>query len=192
MRRATEFDERKIDALFADLDQGSGPGAAVGIAIGGKPVYRKGFGLASMELPVVLSPSIRMRIGSTTKHFTALAYMLLCEEGKAGIDDPLGKYLPELHPITRTVTTRQLMTNTSGLRDSCDIRVHLQGKMGRRATRADLVSLYRNIEDVHAAPGSAWIYNNGGWVLLTAVIERLTGQSFEEVMLSRVFEPLGM
>ena len=192
MRRASEFDGSKIDALFADLDQGSGPGAAVGIAIGGKPVYRKGYGLASMELPVVLSPSIRMRIGSTTKHFTALAYMLLCEEGKAGIDDPLGKYLPELNPVTHTVTTRQLMTNTSGLRDTCDIRVHLQGKMGRRATRADLVSLYRDIDDVHAVPGSAWIYNNGGWVLLTAVIERLTGQPFEEAMLSRIFEPLGM
>src|SRR5437762_7756253 len=90
------FDERKIDAIFAELNQCHLPGAAVGIAIGGKPVYRKGFGLARMELPVVLSPAIRMRIGSTTKHFAAFAYLLLCEEGKAGIDDPLGKYFPEL------------------------------------------------------------------------------------------------
>jgi len=79
------FEERKIDAVFAELDQCQFPGAAVGIAIDGKPVYRKGFGLASMELPVALSPSVRMRIYSTTKHFTCLAYMLLCEEGKAGV-----------------------------------------------------------------------------------------------------------
>src|SRR3981189_341145 len=94
---AIAFDEKRIDAVFADLDQCHRPGAAVGIAIGGKPVYRRGFGLASMDLPVVLSPRIRMRLASTTKHFSALAYMLLCEEGKAKIDDPIGKYLSELH-----------------------------------------------------------------------------------------------
>src|SRR5438128_1835507 len=115
--RTASFDEKKIDAVFADLNQCHLPGAAVGIAIGGKPVYRKGFGLANMELSVVLSPSIRMRIYSTTKHFTCLAYMLLCEDGKAGIDDPIGKHLPELHPVSRNVTVRQLMGNISGLRD---------------------------------------------------------------------------
>src|SRR5256885_5489535 len=119
---SVDFDEKKIGAIFSDLDQCHLPGVAVGIAIGGKPVYRKGFGLASMELPVVLSPSTRMRIGSTSKHFTAFAYMLLCEEGKAGIDDPIGKFLPELHPVARRVTMRQLMGNTGGLRDVCDIK----------------------------------------------------------------------
>src|ERR1700720_4491723 len=103
------FDEKKVDAIFTDFDQCHLPGAAVGIAIGGRPVYRKGFGLASIELPIVLSPSIRMRIGSTTKHFTALAYMLLCEEGRADVDDPIGKFLPELHPVSHKITMRQLM-----------------------------------------------------------------------------------
>src|SRR5262249_45341936 len=91
-----DFDAGKIDRIFAGLDQCHLPGAAVGIAVDGKPIYRKGFGLASMELPIVLSPTIRMRIYSTSKHFTCLAYMLLCEEGKAAIDERLGTYLPEL------------------------------------------------------------------------------------------------
>jgi D-aminopeptidase len=108
-----EIDEKRIDAIFAVVDQCHLPGAAVGIAIDGKPVYRKGFGLANMELPFVLSPSVRMRIYSTTKHFACLAYMLLCEEGRAGIDDPIGKYLPELHPVSRNATMRQLMGHTS-------------------------------------------------------------------------------
>src|ERR1700674_4988641 len=86
---ATDFDEGKIRRIFAELDQCSLPGAAVGIAIGGKLVYRRAFGLANMELPLVLSPTTRMRIGSTTKHFACLAYLLLCEEGLAGLDDPL-------------------------------------------------------------------------------------------------------
>src|SRR5262249_41375787 len=96
VRRHINFDARKIDAIFADLDQCRLPGAAVGIAIDGVPVYRKGFGLASMELPITLSTSTRMRIGSTSKQFTCLALMLLCEAGKADIDDSIGDYLPEL------------------------------------------------------------------------------------------------
>src|ERR1700744_5006631 len=82
---AAVLDEAAIDSIFADLDQCHSPGAAVGIAIGGRPVYRKGFGLASMELPVALTPSMRLRIGSTSKHFTCLAYLLLCEQGQASI-----------------------------------------------------------------------------------------------------------
>src|SRR6266404_604031 len=121
LKAAVEFHERKIDTIFAELDVCHKPGAAVGIAIRGKPVYRKGFGLANMELPVVLSPTIRMRIGSTTKQFAALAYMLLCEEGRAGIEDPIGKYLPELHPVTHDVTLRQLLSHVGGLRDVFDI-----------------------------------------------------------------------
>jgi D-aminopeptidase len=196
-RPAVEFDAKKIDAIFAEFDQCHLPGAAVGIAIGGKPVYRKGFGLASMELPIVLSPSIRMRIGSTTKQFAAFAYMLLCEEGKAGIDDPIGKYFPELHSVTHNVTMRQLMGNIGGLRDALAIisafRGHLNAHVtGRPTSTAEVLSLYRDIDDLNAAPGTAWTYNNGGFVLLSVVIERITGQTLEHVMWERIFEPLGM
>jgi CubicO group peptidase (beta-lactamase class C family) len=188
---AVEFDEKRIDAIFAELDQSQLPGAAVGIAIHGKPVYRKGFGLTNIELPFVLSPSIRMRIYSMTKHFACLAFMLLCEEGKADIDDPLGKYLPELHPVTHKVTMRQLMGHTGGLRDAHDI-CHLFSGTGRTVSSADLLSLYRDIDDVNFAPGTAWCYNNGGFLLLSVVIEGITGQSLEENLRGRIFEPVGM
>jgi D-aminopeptidase len=191
-RREVVLDIARIDAIFAGLDSCRLPGAAIGIAIDGKPVYRKGFGLASMELPLVLSPSMRMRIGSTTKHFTALACMLLCEDGKAGIDDPLGQYLPELHPVCQRVSLRQLMGNTSGLRDACDIKVHFSGLETPPVATADIVSFYREIDDVNAEPGAAWIYNNGGWVLLSAVIERIAGRELEEILRTRIFEPVGM
>jgi D-aminopeptidase len=184
------FDEGRVDAIFAKLDQSHLPGAAVGIAIDGKPVYRKGFGLASMELPVVLAPTTRMRIASTTKHFTALCYLLLCEEGKAGIDDSIAKFLPDLHPVTRHVTARQLMSNVSGLRDSHDICWNFSGTP--HISTADLLSFYRDIDDVNASPGATWIYNNGGWSILTAIIERITSQSLENVLRERIFEPIGM
>ncbi len=189
--RAVTFDERKIDAIFADLDQARLPGAAVGIALGGKPVYRKGFGLASMELPVALSPTIRMRASLTTRHFTSLAYLLLCEEGKAGIDDPLGKWFPEFHRVTHKVTLRQLMANTSCLRDPFDVCFQFSGT-GRGVTGADLLALYRSMDDVNAAAGTSFNYNHGDFLLVGAAIERITGKTLDEVLRERIFEPLGM
>jgi D-aminopeptidase len=190
--RGALFDEKKVDALFAELNQCHLAGAAVGIAISGTPVYRKGFGLASMEMPVALSPSIRMRIGSVTKHFTSLAYMVLCEEGRAAVDDPVRRFLPHLNRICHDVSMRQLMAHVSGLRDSCDIRLRLSGHGGTPTSASELVALYRDIEDTNAAPGVTWIYNNGAYVILSAVIEQITGQSLEQVLRERIFRPVGM
>lgn len=186
-----EFDEKKIDAIFAELDQCRLPGAAVGIAISGQPIYRKGFGLANMELPVILSPTIRMRIASVTKHFTCLAYLLLCEDGKAGVDDPIATYLPEMHAVTHGVTARQLMGNLGGLRDAHDLSWQFCGT-GRAVSSADLLSLYRDIDSVNAAPGTTWIYSNAGYLMLSVAIERITGQSLEDVLRERIFDPVGM
>jgi D-aminopeptidase len=188
---AVKFDESIIDAIFRDLDQSHLPGAAVGIAVDGRPIYRKGFGLASMELPIALSPRTRMRIYSTTKHFTCLAYLLLCEGGKAGVDDPVVKFLPELHPVTHRVTMRQLMCNTSGLRDACEIRWVFSG-IDNSVSSHELLGSYRDIPDVNFAPGDAWCYNNGGFHILTAVIERLEAMPLEQVLRKRLFEPAGM
>jgi D-aminopeptidase len=188
---AVAFDEKQIDAAFAELDQCYFPGATVGIAISGSPVYRKGFGLANMELPAILLPSSRMRLGSITKHFVSLAYLLLCEEGKSAIDDPIGRYLPELHPVTYPITMRQLMGHLSGLRDSHDICYQFSG-IGQAVSSADLLSLYRQIDDVNDAPGSTWNYNNGGYLMLSTAIERITGRPLEVVLLESIFEPAGM
>jgi CubicO group peptidase (beta-lactamase class C family) len=185
------FDAAKIDAIFADLDQCHLPGAVVGIAIRGRPVYRKGFGLANMEQPIVLSPTIRMRIGSASKHFAALGFLLLCEEGRARVDDPIGKYLPELHASAQHVTMRQLMCNVSGLRDVFDVTWQFSGTL-RPTSSAELLSMYRDIDDANSPPGERWIYNNGGYLMLSVAIERIAGVSLEDFLRARIFEPLFM
>jgi D-aminopeptidase len=197
-RPRVEFREEVIDAIFRRIDQSHLPGGAVGIAVDGKPLYRKGFGLANLELPVVLSPTIRLRIGSVSKHFTCLTYLLLCEEGKAGVDDTVGMYFPRCHAVTRRATMRQLMGNTSGIRDAYhvfdlfnDAYTDCAGA-AQSVTSAALLGLYAEINDANAAPDSAWIYNNGGWLLLSLAIERICGCSLEEVMRNRLFKPIGM
>lgn len=191
-------DEKAIDALFRSIDQCHLPGAAVGIAIRGMPVYRKGFGLASLDAPLVLTTSTRLRIGSVTKQFTCLACMLLCEEGRAQADDPIGKYLPELHPASRGATLRQVMAHTSGLRDAYtaffqfnDARGHAAGP-SQRVESADFLEMYRHIDDVEAPAGTAWNYSNGTYLLLSVAIERIAGKSYEEFLAERIFAPIGM
>lgn len=190
-KTSVQIDESRVDAIFAQLNHCHLPGAAIGIAVDGRPVYRKAFGVANAELPVVLSPRMKIRIGSITKHFASLAYLLLCEKGRADLDDLIGKYLPEVNPASRSVTVRQLMSHMSGIRDVSDICWQFSGT-GNRVTSSELLSLYRTIDDVNAAPGTRWIYNNGGYQMLSTAIERITDQSLEDVLQESIFRPVGM
>ncbi|MCW2780714.1 MAG: hypothetical protein JWR35_1163 [Marmoricola sp.] len=186
-----DVNEAQIDAIFTELDRSSLPGVTVGIAVKGRPVYRKGFGRASLELPVVLTPTTGMRLGSISKQFTSLAYMLLVEDGLAGLDDPLETYLPEVKPASRGVTLRQLMGNISGLMDAHDVCFQFSG-FGERLTADDLVQHMCEIEIVNAPPGAVWLYNNSGFELIKTVIERISGQKLAQFMQDRIFDPLGM
>jgi CubicO group peptidase (beta-lactamase class C family) len=185
-------DATTIDAIFAAYDTSHAPGVAVGIAVGGKPVYRKAFGLANLEQNQTLSPSIRMRIGSTTKHFAALAYMLLVEDGLASLDDAVRKHIPEMSPtLADGVTMRQLMSHTSGLRCSLDLSMQLNG-MGHYMSHSDTLGLFAAQDAINFEPETSWSYNNGGYTALSVAIERLTGQRLEDVLRERIFEPIGM
>jgi CubicO group peptidase (beta-lactamase class C family) len=191
------IDISALDAIFADLDTTHAPGAAIGIAVDGKPVYRKAYGLATLNLPNALTTSTRLRIGSTTKHFTALAYLLLCEEGLCHIDDPIRTFLPELNAVSHPVTMRQLMSCTSGLRDAYDIFYQFNESfdghgVAESVTSADILALYETIDDVSAPAGTTWLYNNGGYLILSEVIQRVAGQTLEDVLRRRIFEPAGL
>lgn len=191
MPPAPRVDPDALDRLFAPFDRTDAPGFAVGLALNGVPQYRRGVGMASVELPVALSPSIRMRIGSTSKHFTVLAVMLLQEEGRLSIDGSPRTILPELPAWADAMTVRQLMAHTSGMRDSLDL-IGLVGGLGL-ATEPDVhLRLLTGLESVNAAPGETWSYNNGGYVLLSRIVERLSGMPLAEFLRARIFEPVGM
>lgn len=180
-----------IDALLAAYDRPDQPGVVAAVSINGIVVYAKGFGLASVELPVRLSPAIRMRIGSTTKHFTALAYLLLCEEGRASLDDEIGMHIAELHPENRRATVRDLLGHVSGLRDAWDYSMQLQGT-NLKVTDEEMLRFYVAGEGINAAPRREWSYSNGGYMLVAIAIARLSGGSFGDFLRERIFEPLGM
>jgi CubicO group peptidase (beta-lactamase class C family) len=180
----------RLDECLTPFNRSDQPGLVVGVAHRGKTIYRRGFGLASIEQGVANQPSTRMRIGSTSKHFGALACLLLAEQGRLDIDGPIGRFIPELDAQLASITLRQLMTHTSGLRDFVDLSLLVDGMSVKPADyplRAQLSQRTLNFE-----PGTKAIYNNGGYHLLSVAIARAAGMPFDEFVASRIFGPLGM
>lgn len=179
-----------IDALLQPFNRSDAPGLIVGIARAGRTIYRRGVGLASIEQGVAMAPRTRVRIASTSKHFTSLAVLLLAEEGRLDIDDLIYRHLPELpvlHPAGPTL--RQLMRHTGGWRT--DLAAVAQGLAV--LPKADWTQpLHDPNRELSFEPGSRMIYSNTGYQLLARVIERLSGQRFEDFMSERIFAPLGM
>ena len=184
--------EVAVDEVFAKWTS-STPGCAVGVAIGGKPVLVKAYGMADLEHDVRNTPETIFESGSVAKQFTALAVQLLAGEGKLSIDDPVRKYIPELPDYKVPLTIRHMLTHTSGLRDWGSVA----GIAGApRTTRAythghvlDIVSRQRSL---NFDPGSKWSYSNTGFNLAAIIVSRVSGMPFSEFSKQRIFGPLGM
>lgn len=186
------LDDAKLDALLAPHDSSRRPGVALGIAHHGIPVYSRWLGLADAGLPMALAPGIRMRIGSTSKHFTCLCIMLLAEDGKLTPGDSLRRHLPDLKPWADGVTLAQVMSHTGGVRCSLDLLTLTDNIIGTPLPHAAQVDLLHRVETTSFAPGSDWMYSNGGYVLLTEIVRRLSGMSFEAFLQERILKPAGL
>ncbi|QPF73467.1 beta-lactamase family protein [Roseateles sp. DAIF2] len=182
---------KAIDALLEPLCRGDEPGLVIGISRQGELLYRRGFGLASIEQGVANTPRTRMRLASTSKHFTALAILLLAEDGKLRIDDAVQQHLPELPTLGAPgPTLRQLMQHTGGWRGHDELWTWANG-LNLQPPGTSLAMMARQSE-LNFEPGSRMIYSNGGYRLLALTVERLSGLSFAEFLRQRIFEPLGM
>lgn len=187
---AAPAEVRALDSLFAAAYPADGPGAAVIVARGGEVLLRKGYGLASVELGVPASPEHVFRIGSITKQFTAVAILLLVEEGKLSLDDEVTRFFPGWPTHGHRITVEHLLTHTSGIRSYTSIPAF--GAMMRTALPLErLIASFRD-EPMDFAPGTDFRYNNSGYVLLGAIVEQLSGQRYAEFLRTRIFEPLQM
>jgi CubicO group peptidase (beta-lactamase class C family) len=180
----------KLDELFAPWNRSDAPGLVVGAARDGATIYRRGFGMASLETAVANTPRTLMRIGSTSKHFTCLLALLLAEDGKLTIDAPIRAYVSELTGPAGDPTLRQLMQHRGGSRCYLDLAFIGHGA-GMSPTGSALASLARQ-SGRNFAPGEAMIYNNGGYHLVSIAIERVGGALFEDQLHERLFAPVGM
>lgn len=181
---------RAIDSLLAATYPADGPGAAVVVAQGGEVLLRQGYGLASVELGVPATPENVFRIGSITKQFTAVAILMLAEEGKLSLDDEVTRFFPGWPTHGHRITVEHLLTHTSGIRSYTGIPAF--GSMMRTDLPLErLIAAFRD-EPMDFAPGTDFRYNNSGYVMLGAIVEQLSGQSYADFLRTRIFEPLGM
>lgn len=183
---------QKLDELFKPWNRSDVPGFVVGVAHKGKIIYRRGFGLASIEHAKANTPATRMRIGSTTKHFCAFGIMLLAEDGKLDIRQPVRTYLPELTNVAGDPTLLQLMHHTGGLRDPQFAAFFLHRGLYGHMPAGGSLQLMKRFTERNFAPGERMAYSNAGYTLLTLVIERISGMRWEDFMAQRVFAPMGM
>jgi CubicO group peptidase (beta-lactamase class C family) len=180
----------QLDELFGPWSRSDAPGLAVGVARDGQTLYRRGFGMASLESRTAISPATRLRIGSTSKHFTALLALLLQEEGKLDLDKPIRTYVPELTGPGGEPSARLLLQHRGGSRCYLDLGFLMRGMNPSpvgESLKAQVCQAGRNF-----APGESMIYNNGGYHLVSLAIERAGGAPFEDQLKARLFDPVGM
>ena len=162
------------------------------VAEGGEVIYKKGWGMANKEWNILNGPQIKFRIASMSKQFTAMLIMQLVEEGQIALDDRLTDYIPEFRRDTGDqVTIHHLLTNTSGLPDYSDAPGFWNDLMRHSMTPKFVIDSLSS-GDLLFEPGTQYRYNNGGFYLLSLIVERVTGWSFAEALQERIFDPLGM
>lgn len=182
--------ETALDEVFAPLCRSDGPGLVIAAAQHGVVRYRKAFGLASVAQGRANTPATRMRIGSTAKQFTALAVLLLAEEGHLGLDDAVRRHLPELPSWAEQPTLRQLLHHTGSV--PCPVSDGFVASGSALRPRGEVWRALCRPRSLSAAPGLRWLYSNGGYHLLSRVVERVSEQAFADFLKRRIFEPLGM
>ena len=180
----------RLDELFRPFDRSDSPGLVVGVAHRNQPIYRRGFGLASVRHGLANTPTTRMRIASASKQFTCLAILLLAEEGRLELDAPADLYLKGLPAPRGRPTLRDFMTHMSGLRCTLEMSGLANGTTLQPRDWQSRAVLRQG--DAHFAPGHGQLYCNGTYHLLSTVIDIVAGQPFERFMSERVFGPLGM
>ena len=179
----------RLDQLFASFRRDDAPGCVVGVAQRGELVYRAAFGMANVEHGVANTPATRMPIASISKHFTCAAALRLAAQGKLNLDDPIGRWVPELTAQQRHPTLRQLMSHTGGLRCYIDHAVFDGFAMmppGRPA------ALQCRLTELNFPAGAGMIYSNAGYLLLTWAIERASGVPLEQVLRDGIFADAGL
>lgn len=181
----------RIDSLGAAAIAAGAPGLVLGVSEPGRPPVVRAWGEADAELKVPMTDASVFRIASLTKQFTAALVMHLVQEGRIGLDDRVRAHLPQ-YPWLGEITIRQLLIQTSGLPDYA-------GDPGGEATRAapktskDMMAwVGRLAAKPDFQPGERWAYSNSNYVVLGALVETVTGQSFEEALTLRVLRLAGL
>jgi CubicO group peptidase (beta-lactamase class C family) len=183
---------QRVDKIFAGYDKSDSPGCSLGVIQNGAFVYRKGYGMGSLELGVPLSSQSVFYMGSVSKQFTAASIALAAEQGFLSLDDNVRKYIPEVPDYARPITLRQMLHHTSGIPDATS----MLGIAGRNIEdlhpTAELMGFVVRQKALNFNPGDKYLYSNTNYFLLAEAVKRATGKPLSEFAAENIFKPLGM
>ena len=181
----------RVDKLFAQWDKPGSPGCALGVVKDGEFIYRRGYGMANLDLDIPISSKTDFYICSTSKQFTAMSIALLVRDGKIALDDDIRKYLPEIPQYQSPITINDLIHHTSGLRDYLDL-IELSGRsiLDVSSDENFLKAIARQ-KKLNFKPGDEFSYSNSNYFLLSEIVKRVSGKSLRAFADERIFKPLG-
>ena len=183
----------RVDAIMTGAIAADQPGASVVVIWNGQVVHGAAYGLADVATGRPNRTSSTFHMASMGKQFTALALLMLRDEGKLSLDDPIGKHFPELARFGPELTVRQLLHHTSGIPDYYDDSTGYRRllEIAPEPDNIDIVKLLAAWGEAKPA-GTAFSYSNAGYDLLGSLVEKLSGMSLDQFLRQRVFGPAGM
>jgi CubicO group peptidase (beta-lactamase class C family) len=192
---AADEADKRVDALVgSELERQRVPGVELGVYRDGKLTKARGYGLANVEWNAAVTRDTIFQSGSVGKQFTATAVMMLVEEGKVGLDDPINKFFPDAPETWNDIKVHNLLSHTSGLSEyETGARTKAGGPFYMRLDYTE-DELYKKIAEMPMdfKTGEDWAYRNTNYVLLGILIHRLTGKFYGDFLQERIFKPLGM
>lgn len=184
-----DLSEKADKIIKTEFNEKDGHGGVFMISKKGKPIYEKAFGVANLELNVEMQTKNVFQIGSMTKQFTAVAVLILEQEGKLNTSDLVSKYIPD-YPNGNKINIHQLLTHTSGIKDFTKTK-GLSEIAQKEMTPKMMVDFFKS-ETADFKPGEKFEYNNSGYVVLGYIIELVSGKTYEDFIKSNIFDKIGM
>jgi CubicO group peptidase (beta-lactamase class C family) len=181
----------KVDALFVQWNKPDSPGCVVAAIKDGQIIYQHGYGMANLDYGIPISSASVFYIASVSKQFTAMSIALLASQGKISVDDDIRKYLPEFPQYQNKITIRNLVYQTSGIRDF----FHLMsgaGIVAQDAPQDEVFKILTRQKELNFNPGDEYLYSNSNYFLLAEIVRRASGKSLREFAEENIFKPLGM
>ena len=181
---------KRLDAALKPFFKADAPGATVIVTREGQTVFRKAYGLADVDKGTPLQPDMQLRLGSITKQFTAVAVLMLAEQGKLSLQDDVTRFLPDYPVQGKRITIEQLLHHTAGIRNYTGM-MSFWLTDGQDKSVQQMIDYFKD-ESLDFEPGERWSYSNSGYFLLGAVIEKVSGLPYADFLAQNIFEPLGM
>jgi len=184
----------QVDAVFKPWDSPSSPGCAVAVTKNGSIAYERGYGMADLDHDVKITATTVFDVGSIAKQFTAAAILMLAQEGKLSLDNPIRKYLGDVPDVVALITLRQMMYHTSGIRDYQQLLAFDGWRLDSpdQVTEGDISYIISRQKELNFPPGTDFLYSNTNYFLLARVVSQVSKMTFPEFTMTRIFQPLEM